>query len=75
MKKKFVIAFIVTILFGVMAVIMTASNESARPASTPQNAAVKICPHSGLPCDGDGECDDANECGKGTHASCDSHSK
>ncbi len=57
MKRKLIIAIVVLFLFGVMTgYILTVEKKKTDTRSTVQFTPVKICPHSGLPCDGDGDC-------------------
>ena len=60
MKKNIVPIAVVVILFVCVAVVSFASKGSASSKSAPatKDATVKICPHSGLPCEGDGDCEE-----------------
>ncbi len=63
MKKNIVPIVVVVVLFACVAVVSFASKDSA-PKTTSngaQDATVKICPHSGLPCEGDGDCGECEE--------------
>ena len=63
MKRKLIAALVVLLLFGGAAFALLGTKEPSRKQEpAPSSAAVKICPHSGLPCDGDGGCD-GEECG------------
>lgn len=76
MKKNLIVLGVVIALFGVMGVVMMNSAKNAGAESVANedvaiqnDGTVKICPHSGLPCDGDGDCEgdgcgDAEECGE-----------
>ena len=50
MKAKFFIALTVLVLFGLATLVV----NSSRDVSADSN--VRICPTTGLPCDGDGLC-------------------
>lgn len=72
MKKKIISVFVVLFLFGLMAVFMhSIENKNHSQNASAQGAAVKICPHSGLPCDGDGDCEtgEQGECSDSSHKS------
>ena len=59
MKKNLVSVVVIVVLFGALGLFALGSKgESAGNAegAKDQANAVKICPNSGLPCDGDGEC-------------------
>ena len=62
MKKNLLSAIVVATLFGVLAIAAVAAKNSSASSTDAsgkeQASAVKICPHSGLPCTGDGECED-----------------
>lgn len=66
MRRKAIALFVVILLFGgaAFALLGTKEKEENNAADT-SSAAVKICPHSGLPCDGDGDCQDeeSQSCG------------
>lgn len=76
MKKNLIVLSVVIALFGVMGVVMMNSAKNAGAESVANedvaiqnDGTVKICPHSGLPCDGDGDCEgdgcgDAEGCGE-----------
>ena len=76
MKKNLIVLGDVIALFGVMGVVMMNSAKNAGAESVANedvaiqnDGTVKICPHSGLPCDGDGDCEgdgcgDAEGCGE-----------
>lgn len=71
MKRKLIAALVVILLFGGAAFALLGTKESVKEPSADASgavdtsgAAVKICPHSGLPCDGDGDCQD-DECADG----------
>lgn len=69
MKKNLIVLGVVVALFAAMgAVMMNASKQAGAESVANEDVAVqndgtvKICPHSGLPCDGDGDCEDGG-CG------------
>lgn len=61
MKKNLISVIIIVALFGAFGLVALGSKEKSdgvnASAKDPANA-VKICPNSGLPCDGDGDCDE-----------------
>lgn len=68
MKKNIVPIVVVVFLFTCAAIVSFVSKGNASNASpeTPaaaeaHDATVKICPHSGLPCEGEGDCEDECE--------------
>ena len=72
MKKNLVPIIVVVVLFACVAVVSFASKGSDGGSSKSEgaNGTVKICPHSGLPCEGDGDC--GEDCdGEGCEESCD----
>ncbi len=66
MKKDLVSVIVIVVLFGALGLVALGSKE--KNAGTDADAkdqanAVKICPSSGLPCDGDGDCgEDCEDC-------------
>lgn len=69
MKKNLIVLGVVIVLFGAMGAVAVFSGGNAGPESVVDEAAasnvdgaVKICPHSGLPCDGDGDCESGDGC-------------
>lgn len=61
MKKNLVSIIVIVALFGALSVFALAgkkndanSNANAKDAAS----AVKICPNTGLPCTGDGDCEE-----------------
>lgn len=75
MKRKLIAATVAALLFGAMAFAMLGSqektslpesavSETSATSTRTESAAVKICPHSGLPCEGDGDCgEEHGDCG------------
>lgn len=70
MKKNLIVFGVVIALFGAMGVAMMNSAKKAEAESVASegvaaqnDGTVKICPHSGLPCDGDGDCE-GDACGE-----------
>ena len=70
MKKNLIAFAVVVVLFGVLGVAMLSAkqnaggeNASEAAVSAPNDDTVKICPYSGLPCDGDGDCESDCESG------------
>ncbi len=72
MKRKIIAAIVVLFLFGIVAMAISQSKNNASPSE--KNASVKICPHTGLPCEGDGDCDEGSDCDSHVDGDCDSHS-
>lgn len=74
MKKNLIALAVVVALFGVMGVAMLSAKQDASAQNASGTAAasndgtVKICPHSGLPCDGDDDCE--SECESEGAADC-----
>lgn len=72
MKKNLIALGVVVLLFGALGIAMLSAKQNVGdvPASetAASDATVKICPHSGLPCDGDDDCEsgceseDAGDC-------------
>ena len=69
MKKNLIGLGVVVALVGLMGVVTMNSAKKAGAESVANedvavqnDGTVKICPHSGLPCDGDGDCEDGG-CG------------
>ncbi|MGN1065308.1 MAG: hypothetical protein ACI4QC_07840 [Thermoguttaceae bacterium] len=66
MKKNIVPIAVVVVLFACVAVVSFGSRGSsssdadsaAASSASASDANVKICPHSGLPCEGDGDCEE-----------------
>ena len=76
MKKNLIVLGVVVALFGLMGVVTMNSAKKAGAESVANeevavqnDGTVKICPHSGLPCDGDGDCEGG---GCGDAEGCDS---
>lgn len=70
MKKNIVPIVVVVVLFACVAVVSFASKGSGTAARSREgtgDATVKICPHSGLPCEGDGDCEE--DCEENSSAS------
>lgn len=64
MKRNLIAAVVALFLFGIVALAMsTSKKETTEPSSETRGASVKICPHSGLPCEGDGDCDEESATG------------
>ncbi len=64
MKKNLVSVIVIVALFGALAFVAldTKGDNNAVDASAKDQAnAVKICPHSGLPCTGEEDCDEECE--------------
>ena len=64
MKKNLVSVIVIVALFGALAFVAldTKGENGAVDANAKDQAnAVKICPHSGLPCTGEGDCDETCE--------------
>ena len=65
MKKNLVSIIVVVALFAALSVFALGSkkNDSATTNGSGKDAAsaVKICPNTGLPCTGDGDCDEEEE--------------
>ncbi len=61
MKKNLITLAVVVALFGALSVAMLGAKQDAGLENSSEavvsDATVKICPHSGLPCDGDGDCE------------------
>ena len=62
MKKNLVSIIVVVALFAALSVFALGSkkNDSTTTTGSGKDAAsaVKICPNTGLPCTGDGDCDE-----------------
>ena len=56
MKTKVIMGLLVACLLGASSVFMFARNDTPVKSEQPTTATVKICPKSGLPCDGGGDC-------------------
>jgi hypothetical protein len=73
MKTKLMIAVLVAFLFGLSSFAIHFNRDT-----TPNNSeavdtpSVRICPHSGLPCNGDGQCKDHDQ-SKSHDENCCSH--
>lgn len=70
MKKNLIALVVVVLLFGALGVAMLGAKQNDDSASASgaastasSDATVKICPHSGLPCDGDDDCESGCESG------------
>ena len=70
MKKNLIPLLVVVALFAIFACVSYSSKgnadapndaNSTATATAASSGRVKICPRSGLPCEGDGDCGD--ECG------------
>ena len=61
MKKNLVSVIVIVALFGALGLVALGSKEESAgvdASAKDQANAVKICPHSGLPCTGEGDCDE-----------------
>ena len=61
MKKNLVSVIVIVALFGALGLVALGSKEESAgvdAGAKDQVNAVKICPHSGLPCTGEGDCDE-----------------
>lgn len=56
MKTKVLMGVLVACLLGASSLFMFARNNDSQEQDVPSAATVKICPKSGLPCDGGGDC-------------------
>ena len=56
MKTKAIMGLLVACFLGASSVFMFARNDTPVQDEQQPTATVKICPKSGLPCDGGGDC-------------------
>jgi hypothetical protein len=63
MKTKLMIAVLVAFLFGLssFAIHFSRNTSTTDNSNTVDAISVRVCPHSGLPCNGDGQCDDHDQ--------------
>lgn len=65
MKTKVLMGLLVVCLFGASSIFMFARNNDSESQGEQQTATVKICPKTGLPCDGGGDCGHDHDEAKG----------
>jgi hypothetical protein len=73
MKTKLMIAVLVAFLFGLSSFAIHINRDAPTDNSNAVDTMpVRVCPHSGLPCNGDGQCNDHDQ-SKSHDENCCSH--